>query len=282
MRTHTGSYAAVMARTAVTQRARGLGSSTPTLRVERALLREGHVLIAGMDDVGRGALAGPVSVGVVVIDQTSRTAPAGIKDSKLLAPEVRRRLTPRIRRWAIDFAVGHASPGEIDDIGIIAALRLAGTRALATLAATPDVVVLDGNHDWLSQPAIDLTLFDLDSRGDLALESATTELSSGPFPPVHTLIKADRRCATVAAASVLAKCERDGLMEQLAPEFPRYQWESNKGYGSPEHIEALREHGPSHWHRRSWRLPAADVVADDVAFDDEAREDGYCDEGVGA
>jgi ribonuclease HII len=271
-----------MARKAVPQGVRDLGSSTPSLRVERALLREGHGLIAGMDEVGRGALAGPVSVGVVVIDHTSRTAPAGIKDSKLLAPEVRRRLTPRIRRWAIDYAVGHASPDEIDVIGIIAALRLAGTRALAALHTTPDVVVLDGNHDWLSQPVIDLTLFDMDAGADRALESATTDKSDWMCPPVHTLIRADRRCASVAAASVLAKCERDGLMEQLAPDFPRYQWESNKGYGSPEHIEALRAHGPSHLHRRSWRLPVADVIADDAVFDEVALNGGYCDEGVRA
>src|SRR5665213_1963334 len=104
------------------------------------------------DERGRGALAGPVSVGVVVVDEVCRSAPVGVKDSKLLSHQVRERLVPMIQGWATAYAVGHASPGEIDRFGIMVALRLAGTRALAALPVMPDLVLLDGNYDWLSDP----------------------------------------------------------------------------------------------------------------------------------
>ena len=99
----------------------GTTSRKPSLRVERELQRAGHRLVAGMDEVGRGALAGPVSVGVVVIDEVCRSAPVGVKDSKLLSHQVRERLVPKIQRWATAYAVGHASPGEIDRYGIMVA-----------------------------------------------------------------------------------------------------------------------------------------------------------------
>src|SRR6478672_7527310 len=127
-------------------------SRKPNLRVERQLQRDGHRILAGMDEVGRGALAGPVSVGVVLIDETCRSAPAGVKDSKLLTPAARVAMVPRIRRWCLGYAVGHASPAEIDAIGIIAALRLAGNRALGALSEPVDAVLLDGNHNYLSEP----------------------------------------------------------------------------------------------------------------------------------
>ena len=121
-------------------------STKPSLRVERALQRDGHRVLAGMDEVGRGALAGPVSVGVVVIDETCRSAPVGVKDSKLLTPLARGRMVRPIQRWARAYAVGHSSPAEIDEIGIMGGLRLAGMRALASIAAAgvePDLVILD-------------------------------------------------------------------------------------------------------------------------------------------
>lgn len=218
----------------------GTRSGSPTLRVERALQREGYAVLVGMDEVGRGALAGPVTVGVCAIDATCRSAPQGVRDSKLLTPAARERLVPRIRRWSLAHAVGHASPAEIDAIGIMAALRLAGERALGQLGLSPDLVLLDGNHDWLTDPA---------REGLLGL------LVDGPScPPVRTMVKADLRCSSVAAASVLAKVERDALLVQLAGEHPAYGWEHNKGYAAPEHQEALRVHGPSPQHRRSWRL----------------------------
>ena len=115
----------------------GTPSRKPSLRVERALQREGYQLLAGMDEVGRGALAGPVSVGVVVIDEVCRSAPVGVKDSKLLSHQMRERLVPKIKGWSTAYAVGHASPGEIDRYGIMVALRLAGTRALAARGSPP-------------------------------------------------------------------------------------------------------------------------------------------------
>lgn len=220
-------------------------SRKPTLRVERALQRDGYRLLAGMDEVGRGALAGPVSVGVVVIDETCRSAPQGVRDSKLLQPHARESMVPRIRRWAHAHAVGHASPVEIDEIGIIAALRLAGRRALAALDVVPDLVILDGNHDWLTSP---------DAVGLLAFTGGEVQT-----PPVTTMIKADLRCSSVAAASVLAKVERDRIMVGLAAHHTAYAWNLNKGYAAPEHLDALREHGPCELHRRSWRLPGPGV-----------------------
>ncbi|WP_426595227.1 ribonuclease HII [Cellulomonas sp. McL0617] len=219
----------------------------PHLRHERLLLRDGGRLLAGMDEVGRGSLAGPVSVGVVVVDVTTRSAPRGVADSKLLAPAARTALLPALSRWGVARAVGHASAAEIDAVGIIAALRLAGTRALATVAAAVgpvDVVLLDGSHDWLTPPA----------QGDLFDDEPVVA-----GPRVHLRVKADRTCASVAAASVLAKCERDAMMVGLAADHPHYRWDENKGYASPEHMAALRELGPCVLHRRSWRLPGLEV-----------------------
>jgi ribonuclease HII len=242
---------------------RGPRAGVPTLREERRLLRSGHVLVAGMDEVGRGALAGPVTVGVVVIDLAVGTAPAGVRDSKLLVPAAREALVPRLRRWARAWAVGHAEPEEIDAHGIIAALRLAGRRALAQLPALPACVLLDGNHDWLTlrpaapPPADEDGLFPVDQAGPIGvpLRVPAPHVSLDAEPVVHTMIKADLRCAAVAAASVLAKVERDRIMVERARDFPGYGWEENKGYSAPEHGEALRRVGPCAQHRRSWSLP---------------------------
>jgi ribonuclease HII len=238
--------------------------AAPTLRVERSLLREGYRLIASMDEVGRGALAGPASVGIVLVDDSVRTAPSGVRDSKLLTPAARKALVPRIRRWAPAYAVGHASPQEVDAVGILGALRLAARRALALLPAVPDLVLLDGNHDWFTEPAArradgpagDPTsgLEGLFTLEEVALRPVTP---SGPVIPVRTMIKADLRCSSVAAASVLAKVERDDRMVRLHDDYPAYCWADNKGYSAPEHMQALLELGPCEQHRRSWRLPCA-------------------------
>jgi ribonuclease HII len=144
--------------------------------------------------------------------------------------------------------VGHASAAEIDELGIIAALRRAGRRALAQLAVQPDVVLLDGNHDWLcdADPIQTASLFTMDHA---PWPGATTG------PVVRTMIKADLRCSSVAAASVLAKTTRDALMRDYARAHPSYQWQENKGYAAPEHLCALRRLGPTVLHRTSWRLP---------------------------
>lgn len=235
--------------------------------LERELLDSGHTLVAGMDEVGRGALAGPVSVGVAVVDATTGRMPAGLRDSKLLRPEMRTKLQAPIRRWCVAGAVGHADPGEIDRFGIIAALRLAGTRALTALRETgvvPDVVILDGSHDWLTPPG-----------AQPGLPTTAPGLFPEPSPPaVRMQVKADLRCAVVAAASVLAKCERDAMMVARHGEFPAFGWQSNKGYSAPEHLAALREHGPCEQHRRSWALPGsaepvAEVVVEELFVEGE-------------
>jgi ribonuclease HII len=211
-----------------------------------------------MDEVGRGALAGPVTVGVVVVDVEVRSAPTGVRDSKLLAPAAREALVPRLRRWSRAWAVGHAEPEEIDTYGIMAALRLAGRRALAQLPQVPTCVLLDGNHDWLTgrRRMVEVgALFPLDPVVPFRAPAPPVELPVEPV--VHTMIKADLKCAAVAAASVLAKVERDQIMVRRSGAFPGYGWEENKGYSAPEHAAALRRLGPCVQHRRSWSLPLA-------------------------
>lgn len=234
----------------------------PTRQLERSLLRSGYPLVAGMDEVGRGALAGPVSVGVVVVDLRTRTAPAGLRDSKLLTPAAREALQAPVRRWCVASAVGHAAAAEIDAMGIIAALRLAANRALADLASAgqaPHAVILDGSHNWLAPPAQPPLFEDLEDDDGGPTVSALPPAGSGE-PVVHCRVKADLTCAAVAAASVLAKHERDTLMTALDGEHPGYGWAVNKGYATPDHMAALRERAPSPQHRVSWRLPASPVA----------------------
>ena len=250
---------------------------SPTLDIERAALASGALLVAGIDEVGRGALAGPVTVGVVVVGMQTYDPPAGLRDSKLLTPLARERLVPAVQSWALASAIGSATNTEIDRVGIIGALRLATHRALAALRKTtipsvepgrnhfpsveergsasrnhgvpsveprrnhgtslfPDLIILDGNHDWLSGP----------SR----------------IPKVIMQVKGDQHCASIAAASVLAKQHRDAHMVNLAPRYPQYSLNSNKGYGSAEHLAALEQFGPAKCHRRSWDLPGKDKQKD--------------------
>jgi len=217
----------------------------------------GLVRVGGMDEVGRGALAGPVSVGVVVVDAATRSAPAGLDDSKRLSAAERERLFPLLARWAPAWAVGHADNDEIDAWGILVALRVAGLRALVQLASSPERVLLDGTYDWLHRPVPaprEETLFDAFEPDAPAGPVELTSLAASA-PPVDLMPKADRRCAAVAAASVLAKVERDRMMSELGERDRRWGWQDNKGYSAPEHMSALLEHGPCGWHRRSWRLP---------------------------
>ena len=215
----------------------------PTLEEEHALLDAGAARVAGVDEVGRGAPAGPVTVGVVVVDASVTEPLAGVRDSKDLSAAAREALVPAIGAWSVAGAVGHASPAEIDAFGMTNALRLAGHRALARIGEpTPDVVLLDGHHDWLTVP----------EQGDLLVLGHPDLVRTGR---VVTRVKADQRCAAVAAASVLAKVTRDAIMVGLAVEHPGYGWERNKGYASAEHQDALRRLGPTPLHRLSWNLP---------------------------
>lgn len=219
--------------------------STAARDLELALAKR-FGLVAGMDEVGRGALAGPVAVGVAVIGQEAPPVPEGLTDSKALTARRREALVDPIRSWVQDWAVGYASPQEIDRWGIIAALRLAGRRALAEVASRatmPGVVLLDGSHDWLSAP------------DDLFADIDGPEAPFGVAVPVHMQVKADLSCAVVAAASVLAKVARDRLMSEV--EDPGYGWASNKGYGSAAHARAIGQLGVSDFHRRSWKMPTS-------------------------
>jgi len=244
------------------RRARASRGAAPGLAVERELSAAG-ALVAGMDEVGRGALAGPVTVGVVVLRPGTARGVPGLRDSKLLSPARREELVPRILAWCAASGVGHASPQEIDALGLTAALRRAGHRALAAAGpggAPPDVVLLDGRHDWLSRPA-EASLLD-------ALDPGAADEEAWPGRVV-TRVKADLTCASVAAASVLAKVERDRIMAELSGEWPQYGWVSNKGYGAAEHRRALADRGPTPHHRLSWRLTQPPVPAGSGTSGDE-------------
>lgn len=176
-----------------------------------------------MDEVGRGAWAGPVTVCAVV------PAPAhlrGVRDSKVLSPVEREVAAAAVRTWAAGIGVGHADPQECDELGMTGALRAAGWRALAGLEAQglePDRVILDGNHDYL-----------------------------GLGPRVTTVVRGDATSLACAAASVVAKVTRDAMMAEESVHFPAYGFEVNRGYPAPVHKAALRALGPTTIHRRSW------------------------------
>ena len=241
-------------------------SQVPTRLLEKSLLAT-YPLVAGMDEVGRGALAGPATVGVALVDNsTSDAFPSGLKDSKLLSPTRRQNLVEPVKQWVVDSQVAHASPSEVDRFGIVGALRLAGFRALAQLAKRghhPDVIILDGRDNWLSSADLFLSLADAEMADLMAI--------SGELAPVTMQVKADANCAVVAAASVLAKVERDSLMAALPD--PGYGWASNKGYAAPAHREAIATLGASEHHRRSWHLPGLDQYRQRLATGDiEAYE----------
>jgi len=200
----------------------------PTLDVERQLFAGGARIVAGIDEVGRGAIAGPVTVGAVAVDASRTTFPEGLADSKLLTPRRREAMDPLVRSWALAHATGSATAAEIDRIGIVSALGLAASRALHALGAVPDVLIVDGNTPFL------------------------VEEPGGPR--IIMRVKADQDCACVAAASVIAKVERDAVMTALHASHPHYGWDGNKGYGAAVHTAAIRAHGVTEHHRTSWNL----------------------------
>lgn len=222
---------------------RGRGRAPkPTLTWEKRLWASGHRFVAGVDEVGRGAWAGPLTVGVVILASPPCRTPSGLRDSKQLVEEVRERLFDPLSRWCTSWAVGHAGPEECDSLGMTAALRLATRRAFAQVppAILPDAVVLDGTFDYVTpEPAP--SLFD---EADVALP--------GWAPSVQTVIKADAKCSSVAAASVLAKVTRDRMMRADAGSYPPFEFDRNKGYPSPTHKRALCGYGLTAIHRRSW------------------------------
>ena len=195
-------------------------SLVPKLALEKALWDEGHDVVVGVDEVGRGAWAGPISVGAAVLPHDRRVY--RVRDSKMLTEAERERLFDRIAAWCVAWAVGHASQEECDGLGMSAAQRLAARRALEGLGVTPDAVLIDGRWDFVGR--------------------ANT----------RRIVKGDATCLSIAAASVLAKVTRDRLMRQEAEHFPAYDFDRNKGYPCPRHKAALAAWGPTSIHRRTW------------------------------
>jgi ribonuclease HII len=191
---------------------------SPGLSVETAAWEAGSDVVVGMDEVGRGAWAGPISVGAAVLPRGRRLYK--VRDSKLLTEEEREALFGRIALWCRAWAVGHASARECDDLGMSAAQRLAASRAQAGLGLAPDAILVDGSWDFAG--------------------GATT------------IVAGDRTCLSIAAASVLAKVTRDRIMRREAAHYPAYGFDANKGYPAPQHRAALHWLGPSSIHRRSW------------------------------
>jgi ribonuclease HII len=204
----------------------------PDLKEERRLRREGHEWVAGLDEVGRGAWAGPLTVGVAVVRPRvqSRSVPAWLRDSKMLSEARREEIFTAVGKWCEAWSVGHATPRECDEWGMTEALRVAARRALGGLGQSPDALLVDGPVNLLR-------------RQD----------DPEPFDGfIRPIVDGDAKCVSVAAASVLAKVIRDRIMRDESDHFPVYGFERNKGYPSLVHQTALRGYGPSSIHRRSW------------------------------
>jgi ribonuclease HII len=217
-----------------------ISSDAPTLDLELELISAGAKYVAGVDEVGRGALAGPVSVGVAIVSAETPQVPPGLRDSKQISRVAREKLIAPVSAWVLEYAIGHVAASEIDQIGIVPALRLAWVRAHRQLSIKPDHVILDGKHNWILEPESDLF---------------TTPISD-IVVPVTMKVKADAACASVSAASVLAKVARDDLMREAALIYPDFGWEGNVGYGSSDHMAAIARLGPTDLHRKSWNLPS--------------------------
>ena len=216
----------------------------PTLEFEAEMLDRGPVV--GIDEVGRGALAGPLMVGAVVLE-CLRVAPQGLADSKALTASQREHLVPLIEAWASAVTVGVATADEIDAWGLRMALAVATDRALCALSVRPSGALIDGPLNLLRPPSI------------LCFGDEPPNLTWSALP-VLTIVKGDQRAATISAAAIIAKVCRDLLMRELHSEAPIYGWRANKGYGSLEHRRALAKHGPTRWHRQSWSLPKIGAV----------------------
>lgn len=188
--------------------------------IENSCFSNGIQIVCGVDEAGRGPLAGPVCAAAVILPPNVEIP--GLNDSKKLTDKKRRELFPVIKEMAIAFGIGYASHEEIDEINILQATYLAMERALAQLSVKPELALIDGNR-----------------AKDFGL-------------PVRTVVKGDSLSASIAAASVLAKVSRDDLMLQLAEEYPYYGFDIHKGYGTKAHYEAIRAHGPSPVHRKTF------------------------------
>lgn len=211
--------------------ASGAPSKDPTLTVEFDYFARGAQVVIGLDEVGRGAIAGPVAVGAQAVLAGVTEFPAGLRDSKLLSEKKRETIAPLVNEWGVG-AVGFATAAEIDERGITAMLGESARRALlelhaAGVAVDQALIILDGSHDWLSP----------------VLRSPLN---------IVTRVGADRACASVAAASVRAKVARDAVMRDAHETHPHYSWASNKGYGAAAHYAGIADHGLTEFHRKTW------------------------------
>ena len=188
--------------------------------IEDLHFENGVQVICGVDEAGRGPLAGPVVAAAVILPKHIEIP--GLNDSKKLSDKKRRELFPVIKEQAVAYGIGIATHEEIDEINILQATFLAMERAMAQLEVKPELALIDGNRER-----------------DFGI-------------PVQTVVKGDSRSASIAAASVLAKVTRDDMMLELAKEYPDYGFEIHKGYGTKAHYAALTEHGPSPIHRMTF------------------------------
>ena len=192
------------------------------LQYERALLAQGHTLIAGVDEVGRGPLAGPVVCAAVIMPLDSDGLVVGVDDSKKLSEKKREQLAEEIKKRALAYTIVEIDEKTIDEINILEATKLGMKRAIETLSIAPDVVLTDGNM------TIDIT------------------------HKQHSVIHGDALSYSIGAASIIAKVYRDNLMDEYAKTYPPYAFEKNKGYGTAAHIQGIKEYGLCPIHRRTF------------------------------
>lgn len=199
---------------------KALRGKAPGLTTERALWDAGNDIVVGVDEVGRGAWAGPIMVGAAVVPKDRRLT--RVRDSKMLTEREREVLFDRVADWCVTWAVGGASQIECDELGMSAAQKLAARRAIEGLGVVPDQVLIDGNWNFVGGSN------------------------------VRTVVRGDATCLSIAAASILAKVTRDRIMRGEAEHYPGYDFDKNKGYPCPRHKAALAGMGPSSIHRRTW------------------------------
>lgn len=209
-----------MAAPTVPKLRKSLRRRPPSLSEERAFWEAGADVVVGIDEVGRGAWAGPLTLAAAVVPKDRRINK--VRDSKMLNEAEREAMFDRVVDWVEAFGIGHATPQECDELGMSAAQKLAARRAIDGLGVRVDAVILDGKWDFVGH--------------------ANT----------RKIIKADAKCLSVAAASIIAKVTRDRMMREDAESFPGYDFEANKGYPCPKHQLAIQGYGPTSIHRRSW------------------------------
>ena len=222
---------------------RALLGRAPGLRRERALWESGEAVVAGVDEVGRGSWAGPLTVAAVVADPDRRIYK--VRDSKMLTAPERDVLHDRILGWARAVSVGHATVAECAELGMADAQRLAARRAIDGLGLPVDHVLVDGKWDFVAPRC---------ESSDDSSDAADGDRGDSPDdgPGVTTIVRGDESSLSIAAASVMAKVTRDRLMVEAAERYPAYWFAANKGYPCPRHKAALAAWGPCAIHRRRW------------------------------